>query len=407
MASTGGLRAWAADRLAARGPVLLAALLAAVALILWLADGSLRPAFAFDDLLPALVLAGVFLAAESTQLHLEFRRQTHSISASELPLVFGFFLLAPGTLLAVRLAAAAAVMIIRRRPPLKIFFNLSLFAAETTLGLVTFRAVLASRPVDVTEVYSWVAAAAAIGVVFVVSSVSVFAAIAISGSLPPWRDVVSTLVPAFMVTVLNASLALVVLLASSVSVWAAVPLALLGVMIFLGYRGWLRSRAQHRVLNRVYRFSRLLEQIRGMEGPLEVALEEARSSVNASIVRLGLLNDGELLVTEIADGPPVTRRRQPDALVQRVLDSRGGLRLDRRRASETVLALLQERQADEILGIPLRSGSKVRGYLELQDRQGDMTNFTAEDLQLVENLGAHLTAAIENQDLVARPRHAA
>ena len=183
MASTGGLRAWAADRLAARGPVLLAALLAAVALILWLADGSLRPAFASDDLLPALVLAGVFLAAESTQLHLEFRRQTHSISASELPLVFGFFLLAPGTLLAVRLAAAAAVMIIRRRPPLKIFFNLSLFAAETTLGLVTFRAVLASRPVDVTEVYSWVAAAAAIGVVFVVSSVSVFAAIAISGSL--------------------------------------------------------------------------------------------------------------------------------------------------------------------------------------------------------------------------------
>src|SRR6185437_11158115 len=250
-----------------------------------------------------------FLAAESTQLHLEFRRQTHSISASELPLVFGLFLVAPGTLLVVRLAAAALVMIVRRRPPLKIFFNLCLFSAETTLALVTFRAVLVGRPVEVTEVHSWVAAAAAVGVVFVVSNVSVLAAIAISGSVPPWREVASALVPAFMVTVLNAALALVVLLTLSVSAWAALPLALLGVMIFLGYRGWLRSRAQHRMLNRVYRFSRLLEQVRGMEGPLEVALEEARASVNASVVRLGLLDDGELLVTEIADGPSWTARR--------------------------------------------------------------------------------------------------
>ena len=407
MASTGGLRARAADRLAIPGPALLAGLLLAVATVCWLVDGSLRPAFAVDDLLPALVLGGVFVAAESTQLHLEFRRQTHSISASELPLVFGLFLVAPGTLLVVRLAAAALVMIVRRRPPLKIFFNLCLFSAETTLALVTFRAVLVGRPVEVTDVHSWVAAAAAVGVVFVVSNVSVLAAIAISGSVPPWREVASALVPAFMVTVLNAALALVVLLTLSVSAWAALPLALLGVMIFLGYRGWLRSRAQHRMLNRVYRFSRLLEQVRGMEGPLEVALEEARASVNASVVRLGLLDDGELLVTEIADGPPVTRRGRPDALVQRIMDSRAGLRLDRRKASETVQGLLQERQAHEIIGIPLRSGIKVRGYLELQDRQGDMTSFSADDLQLVENLGAHLTAAIENQDLVARLRHAA
>src|SRR5689334_1285922 len=87
MASTGGLRARAAHRLAIPGPALLAGLLLAVATVCWLVDGSLRPAFAVDDLLPALVLGGVFVAAESTQLHLEFRRQTHSISASELPLV--------------------------------------------------------------------------------------------------------------------------------------------------------------------------------------------------------------------------------------------------------------------------------------------------------------------------------
>ena len=146
-----------------------------------------------------------------------------------------------------------------------------------------------------------------------------------------------------------------------------------------------------------------------MDGPLEVALQEARGAVNAKIARLGLLSeDGDLVITEISDGPVVTRvAQQPDALVQRVLDGRGGLRLDRRRATEPLLSALHTRDADEVLAIPLRSGSTLRGYLELQDRQGEMSSFSAEDQALVENLGAHLTAAVEHKDLVARLRHAA
>ena len=194
----------------------------------------------------------------------------------------------PGTLLLVRLTAAALVMIVRRRPPIKICFNLCLFAAETTLAVVTFHAVLGGRPVDITDPYAWVATAAAVGVALVVSNAGVFAVIVSSGGMPSWRETAVMVAPALLVTLVNAAVALVLLLSVSVSSWAAVPLAVLGGMFFLGYRGWLRSRTQHAVLGRVYRFSRLLEQVRGMDGPLDVALQEARGAVNAEIARLGL-----------------------------------------------------------------------------------------------------------------------
>ena len=393
---------------AARAPLVIAAVLALAAAACWAVDGALRPAFATADLMPAVVLLLVFLAAESTQLHLEFHRQTHSISASELPLVFGLFVVGPGTLLSVRLLAAAVILAVRRRPPIKVWFNLCLFAAEVTLALVTFRAVLGGRGADITEPYSWVAAAAAVAVVGVVSYVAVHLVIVFSDGAPPWRQTVAQLAPAFLLSAVNGAAALAVLLALSVSLWSLVLIALLGGMLALGYRGWLRSRKQHAVLNRVYRFSQLLEQVRGMDGPLEVALQEIRGSVNAEVLRLGLVDeDGELLVTEVRNDAVRTGPGARDALVQRVLDSRGGLRLDRRKAADPVAAALRDRDATEIIAIPLRSGSKPRGYLELQDRQGAMSSFSAEDLRLVENLGTHLTAAVENRDLVRRLRHAA
>ena len=386
----------------------IASVLAVVAAVCWMVDPDLWALPTSADLLPALVLALVFIAAETTQLHLEFHRQTHSISASELPLVVGLFVLDPVTLLAVRLFAALVVMLARRRPPIKIYFNLCLFAAETTLALVVFHAVPAAGA-EVTDPRTWAAAAAAAAVGSLVSYLSVLAVIAAEDRLPPWRDTAGSLALACLTALLNTAIALLVVLSLSVAAWSAVLIAVLGAVLYAAYRGYARSRKQHQVLDRVYRFSRLLEQVRGMDGPLAVALQEIRAGVNADVVRLGLLlDDGDLVVTEVSDGPVVTRPApRTDALTRRVLDSRGGLLFDRRRAPDLVQAAMHERGAEEVIAVPLRSGSRVRGYLELQDRQGEMTSFSGEDVYLVENLGAHLTAALENQELVARLRHAA
>ena len=391
-----------------RAPLTIASVLAVVAVLCWSVDPQLWGTPTTGDLLPAAVLVIVFIAAEATQLHIEFHRQTHSISASELPLVVGLFVVAPVTLVGVRLLAAVLVMLVRRRPPIKIYFNLCLFAAETTLALVAFHAVRGGAT-EVTDPRTWIAAAVAAAVGALVSYLAVLAVIASADGLPPWRDAAGSLALACLTALLNTAIALVVVLSLSVAAWSGVLIAILGTVLYAAYRGYARSRKQHEVLDRVYRFSRLLEQVRGMDGPLEVALQEIGAGVNAEVVRLGLLvDDGDLVVTEVSDGPAVTRPvPRVDALTRRVLDSRGGLRIDRRRAPEAVQAALRERGADEVIAVPLRSGSRVRGYLELQDRQGEMTSFSGEDVHLVENLGAHLTAALENQELVARLRHAA
>jgi diguanylate cyclase (GGDEF)-like protein len=384
-------------------------LLAVVAAACGLFTGSLYGGpLSTSDLLPGAILLAVFVAAEATQLHVEFHRETYSISVSDLPLVLGLFFVDPLVLLAVRLVAAAALMIVRRRPPIKILFNLCLFTAETALALTVFHA-LAAHPVEAVAPWSWLAAAAAIAVASVVSHGSVLAVIVLTDLMPPWREALGGVGTGLLSALLNTAIALIVVVSLSVAPWSGVLIAILGVVLYVAYRGYARSRKQHQVLDRVYRFSRLLEQVRGMDGPLAVALQEIRAGVNAEVVRLGLLlDDGDLVVTEVSDGPVVTRPApRADALTKRVLDSRGGLLFDRRRTPDVVLAALHERGAEEVIAVPLRSGSRVRGYLELQDRQGEMTSFSGEDVHLVENLGAHLTSALENQELVARLRHAA
>ena len=77
--------------------------------------------------LPWWAMALAFAATDMFVLHVQARRETQSISLSEIPLVLGLHFAAPMAMLAGRLIGSAAVMVAyRRSPPLKIVFNLSL-----------------------------------------------------------------------------------------------------------------------------------------------------------------------------------------------------------------------------------------------------------------------------------------
>ena len=81
--------------------------------------------------LPWWAMALAFAATDTFVLHVQARRETQSISLSEIPLVLGLHFAAPMAMLAGRLIGSAAVMIAyRRSPPLKIVFNLSLLVSE-------------------------------------------------------------------------------------------------------------------------------------------------------------------------------------------------------------------------------------------------------------------------------------
>ena len=383
------------------GPLLLTTILAvATGVVFVLAD-----LFAVDRdhaVWLALLLLPVFVVAEATQLHVEYRRQNNSISLSEIPLVLGLFVLAPAALLVVRVLAVLLVSLWQRRSARKSAFNLALMAAEVAVAAAVFTGFGTD---DVTDARSWLAALAAVGVLTLLSLASLQVVLwSTDGRQDPAKVAVHSLLSAAIAT-LNTTVALVLLIVLEVDLRAAGLIAILLAVLVMAYRSYARSYRQHASLRRVYAFSRLLELVRSADAPLDAALNEARDVLNASRITLRLVGETAVSLSVDGDGRSTTPDAlDPDDLIAtRARGSRSGVLFAGKRA-ETALAT---RGAREIIAVPLRSGPNALGHLEFSDRQNSMSHYTAADVQVADSLATRLTAAIENQDLVARLRHAA
>src|SRR5437870_1506078 len=87
-----------------------------------------------------------FYLAECAVVHVHFRRQAHTLSLSEVPLVLGLFAASPLVLVGTQLVGmGAALVVYRRQRPLKIVFNLAQSALGTVLALAVFRSIVAGN----------------------------------------------------------------------------------------------------------------------------------------------------------------------------------------------------------------------------------------------------------------------
>ena len=139
-------------------------------------------------------------------------------------------------------------------------------------------------------------------------------------------------------------------------------------------------------------------------------LEQVRDQLNAEVAVLRLDDgDGELRTLAVGpegvlDEPPV---RENDPLLAKAR-STGRARASTDRNQDTaVLAALADRQAWDVLVVPLRSGDRDRGYLEVRDRLSRWGRFRDEDLQLLETLSGHVATALDNLRLLETLRHEA
>ncbi|MDQ1447973.1 MAG: hypothetical protein QOC79_944, partial [Actinomycetota bacterium] len=90
-----------------------------------------------------LILAAGYAASELTVVHIEFRRDAHSVSLNEIPLVLALVFASPGHLIVAHLVGAGAVLVLHRRQAvLKLVFNLSHFALEDCVAIVVFHALV-------------------------------------------------------------------------------------------------------------------------------------------------------------------------------------------------------------------------------------------------------------------------
>ncbi len=357
-------------------------------------------------------LLAVFLLAERAPLSIELQRQTYSLSLSEIPLVLGLFLVPPVGVLLARLVSGGTLLFDRRRMAGKQIYNIGVFGIEVAVAEIVFGAGPGN---DVALPVTWVVALAAIAAADAAGVIMVVLAIAVTNGRLDRRGLASLILPTMVAGSVNTTVGLIVLLVLQVEAVGAALFIGVAVVFTLGYKAYNRFLRQHESLGQTYQFSKYVERARSDPSVLGDALVHAREMLNAGSAVLWTRASERVdpvLVTVDASGAirtlVVPSANGLDPVRAAALQSRRSRRFTTRELAEgPVRTELERRGADELIVAPLRAGERVLGTLELVDRQGQLASFTADDMRVLETLATHLTAAIENQQLLDRLRHAA
>src|SRR5918996_1044986 len=348
---------------------LLSGAIAVAAVFLYAAGVRRLPTLAAGDWLPLPLLVGLFYLAELTVVHFRFRRDAHSFSLSEVPLVLGLFFAAPWALVPAQLIGSAlALTLHRRQPVLKLAFNLSQFALQGALAVVVFRYVVALG--DPLGPAGWMAALLATQVTLWVADAAINAAIHLSGDRLPPQAMWEVLGLGVIATAMNTSLALIavtILARSPASAWLALtPL----VVLFVAYRAYSSKRAQHERLEALYEATRALHESPQLESAMVTAASQARKLLDAQGGEIILLPDAE------REGD-VSTFGQDDVKLLETLANHVSVALENGRLGDSLSQLTRLKEElrhqafhDHLTGLPNRTlfTERVSYALERQDR---------------------------------------
>jgi len=365
---------------------------------------------------PLLALVAGFAIAECLVVHLEFRREVHSISMSELPLVLGLLLFPAGQLVTARLLGAAVALVLHRRQlSVKLAFNLSNFALETTLAATIYLAILGRR--DVFSLSGVGGALVSILVSSLLCGCAVIAAVSIHERRVQ-REMFAPVLGALAVACLaNTTLALVaaaVVVHEPVAAWC---LLLLLAFAYAGFRGHAALRQRYAGLELLYGFTRSVGSSHQTAEALTIVLAQAADLLRAERAEILLLDEGDEGLREQGavtwlgpDGTLQTRRADLDeatSLELLAIRRRGAVLAPRATKDDDLLRRLVASERKDALVIPLRRDGTVVGTFLVADRLGHVSTFDAEDLKLFETVAAHTSATLENGHLIDRLRREA
>jgi diguanylate cyclase (GGDEF)-like protein len=350
---------------------------------------------------PWLVLAAAFAVTEVFVVHLQIRRNAHSFSLSEAPLVVGLVFAAPVALIAARVVGAALTLVLHRRQRgVKLAFNVAHLALEACLAVAIFRPLLGgAEPVSWR---GWLAALAVTAITDLLSAAYLSAAISLNeGRLERelLREAVTFGLIAAAANTSLAILAVTVLWHDPTAAWALCVVALLAVVT---YRSYTSLRAGHARLEVLYSFTRDLEHSANLEQLAGSVLRRTREVLRAERAELVLLPvaGGDAVRIELV-GDEVTARRTGEDLGRHWWS--GAL------AGRAVYLPQTREQAVDLkdaMAAPL-VGDGVVGVIVVADRVGDVSTFDADDLKLFETIANHVTVALENGRLIQRLRERA
>ncbi|HEY0487027.1 MAG TPA: bifunctional diguanylate cyclase/phosphodiesterase [Mycobacteriales bacterium] len=367
-----------------------------------------------------LLLFGLlYVVCDVVRLELQVRRHGYGVTLSEVALVVGLFLIAPFGLVLVRVLSQVVALGLQRLPLRKYLVNVSIAAAEVAVAVRVFTGTSVKTPsgwIDPTIVHNWLSAYAAVGAALLVSSGAVLVAIVASQGWPGRDQLVHLIVPAVLAGLFNVTIGLVVVMVVHQNPVSAVLLLMLTTVLVAGYRAYGQFLRQHKSLTELYEFTRAVGAARQDGALADALLSRTRDLLNAEAatlwlppagrypeVRLTARVDSPGVVDEVADSPVVA----DDPIRQAVLRHGVTLHFGPRAGVDdpTLRTALRSRHVEEVIAVPLRSGTAVVGCLEVTNRLGDVQFFGAADVRLLETLAAHAAVAVENNRLIDRLRH--
>jgi len=351
-------------------------------------------------------LALAFFFAEVFVVHLQFRKQAHTLSLTEIGLTLGLLLAAPAALLIGQLVGTFVALIVTRwksqRQLVKFAFNLAELPLCSGVALVIFRS-LADRGDSAPRV--WVIVLFACAVAHVLGILLVSAVIAIAEERFQAPQLLRTLVTSTVGALATASLGLAV-----VELLEARPLAVVLLIVpvlacVAAFRGYMEQREQREHVEFLY------ESMRATQGAPEFGLAvgqllvAARRLLRAEYAEILLLpasdEEGPLRSVSGSSGEllmhPEERFSSADALAFTEIASIGSATLlARRRATHAFDAFLRSRGLEDAIVAPLRGEDRTFGLLVVGERLGDVSTFAEADVELLVTFAGHASILLEN-----------
>ncbi len=376
--------------------VLTASLLTTASALYAVLDATAPPSMPL--VLPWWVLAAGFLLAEVAVVHYDYRREAHSFSLSELPLVFGLFFAAPRDLvIAIVAGTAAALVVHRRQTGMKLLFNAGHVALGGCLAVVIFDAVAGEDPLFTPS--SWLAILLATVATSTLSTGAITVAISLSERRLEMAKLPEQLGLALLATVGSASLGLMgvgIAWQNPVGAWLlVVPVA----TFFLAYRGYVLKRQERNSLEFLYRCARVLDASPDLATGLGDLLRSACRTFRAELAQLALLSqhDSQIAVVVTASGETVASTARV-----RLEDISGLLHSALQSPRPQTLALDPPVPGPDghalrhAMIAPLRTEAQTFGALLVGNPLGAAGTFKPTDLTLLETLVAQLSVSLEN-----------
>ena len=346
-------------------------------------------------LVPGFFLGEVFL------VHVQFRRDNHSFSMTDVPLALGMLFAVPGAVLISSLVASVlALGLYRRLSGLKLAFNVATVAISVALGTLAFRMLVPTF--DQLTVRVWIALFVGVLLAGVVAAATVVVAISISeGSFQADRlPILLIMTGASAATNTSLSLIAASLLAlQSQTIWL---LTVPATTVFVAYRAYLSEREKRDSLEFLYQSTRILSETPELEEAVLSLVSGAREMFRAQSAEMlfAAPDHKDMMRTKVDEGlvPTLTQRvseRSVLALWERLSNTPETVLAKYPTGDEVLDNFLDSQQMRDAMIAPLRGESQPFGLVVVGNRVGGST-FDSEDARLFETLANHASVALEN-----------